>query len=369
MKITRINVYQLDLPLSKPYWLSGGRLRFERLDSTLVEIETDEGVTGWGEGCPWGSTYLPAFGKGIRAGIDEIAPQLVGAEPHRLDVINRTMDTALPGHPYVKSALDLACWDILGKAVGLPLCELWGGRTIEPVSLHSSISTGTPDEMVEYVEAARARGYRMHSAKVGADIVLDIDRIRTLTNVFAATDALTFDVNRAWLPDQAIQVMNAVTDCGGYFEQPCETMEECLTVRRQTRQPLCLDESIHTYQDVVRAQTERVCEVIGLKVGRVGGYTKARRIRDFCVAMGLRMNIEETGGSVLADTAAVHLAQSTPVTHRRGTWLCHDMLTVDTAPGQGARNEMGQTVAPELAGLGVEPDLSVLGSPVASYGS
>lgn len=367
MKISQIDVYQLDLPLSKPYLLSGGRLRFERLDSTVVKMETDEGIVGWGEGCPWGSTYLPAFGKGIRTGIDEIAPQLLGSEPRRLDVINRTMDTALPGHLYAKSPLDMACWDILGKSVGLPLCELWGGRTEEPVVLHSSISTGTPEEMVGYVQAARAKGYRMHSAKVGADVVLDIERIRTLTRTFVATDSLTFDVNRAWLPDQAIEVMNAVADCGGYFEQPCESMEECLAVRRRTRQPLCLDESIHTYQDVVRAQRERVCEVIGLKIGRVGGHTKARRIRDFCVAMGLRLNIEETGGSVLADTAAVHLAQSTPVTHRRGTWLCHDMLSMDAAPGQGARNHMGHTVAPALPGIGVEPDLAMLGEPVAQY--
>ncbi|HMB74758.1 MAG TPA: enolase C-terminal domain-like protein, partial [Kiloniellaceae bacterium] len=94
----------------------------------------------------------------------------------------------------------------------------------------------------------------------------------------------------------------------------------------------------------------------------------ARRIRDFCVNMGLRLNIEETGGSVLADTAAVHLAQSTPDTHHRGTWLCHDMLSLDLAPGQGARNNGGTTQAPDLPGLGVEPDRSILGDPVAVYG-
>jgi L-alanine-DL-glutamate epimerase-like enolase superfamily enzyme len=167
MKITRIAVHQLALRLAKPYRLSGGRLLFEELDSTIVSIETDEGVTGWGEGCPWGSTYLPAFGKGVRAGIEEIAPQLLSQDPRRLDVINRTMDVALPGHPYVKSALDMACWDILGKAAGLPLCELLGGRTEAPVALHSSISNGTPDEMIGYVDAARAKGYRIHSCKVG----------------------------------------------------------------------------------------------------------------------------------------------------------------------------------------------------------
>ena len=127
MKIKEIHVYQVDLPLANPYWLSGGRLKFEKLDSTVVRLETDDGLTGWGEGCPWGVTYLPAFPRGIRAGIEELAPSLLGLDPRQLDVVNRTLDKALPGHPYIKSALDIACWDILGKATGLPLCDLLGG--------------------------------------------------------------------------------------------------------------------------------------------------------------------------------------------------------------------------------------------------
>ncbi len=336
MKIGRITVYRVVLPLDHAYRLSGGRLLFEELDSTIVSIETDAGVTGWGEGCPWGATYLPAFGKGVRAGIDEIAPQLIGLDPRRLEVIDRAMDRALHGHPYVKSALDMACWDILGKVTGLALCELLGGRTEKPLTLHSSIPTGTPDEMIASVAAARAKGYRIHSCKVGADVEQDIVRIRAVTESLPSGEELTFDVNRAWLPDQAIQVMTATEDCGGYFEQPCETLEECLTVRLRTRQPIILDESIHGFTDLLRAQREHICEAVGLKLGRVGGLTKARRLRDFCVATGLRMNIEDTGGSVIADTAAVHLAQSTPATHRRATWLCHDMHSIETAAG-GAR--------------------------------
>jgi L-alanine-DL-glutamate epimerase-like enolase superfamily enzyme len=368
MKIARITVYQATLPLQRPYKLSGGRLSFEQLDSTIVSIETECGLTGWGEGCPWGSTYLPAFGKGIRAGIEEIAPQLLGLDPCGLDLINRVMDQALPGHPYVKSPLDVACWDVLGKAAGFPLSTLLGGRRSEPVVLHSSIPTATPEEMVASVAAARDKGYRIHSAKVGgSDVSGDIARIIHLTDSLPAGESLTFDANRSWLPDEAVQVMNATVELGGYYEQPCETLEECLQVRRLTRQPIALDESIHRLQDVVRAQAEGICEAVGLKVNRVGGLTKARRIRDFCVAMGLRLNIEETGGSVLADTAAVHLSQATPATHLRGTWLCHDMLSLDLAPGQGARNLGGITEAPALPGIGVEPDGNLLGPPVASY--
>lgn len=366
MKIGRISVYQITLPLEHPYSLSGGRLKFEALDSTLVSVETDDGITGWGEACPWGSTYLPAFAKGLRAGIEEIAPQLIGRDPRQIEVLNRAMDVMLPGHGYVKSALDMACWDILGQATGLPLCDLLGGREDGDVTLHSSIPTGSPEEMLERIDLARARGDRGHSCKVGADVDLDIERIRFLTQALRADEWVTFDVNRAWLPDQAIQVMNATRDCGGAYEQPCETIEECVTVRRLTVQPIYLDESILVMDDLMRARQVRACEGIGLKLGRVGGLTKARRLRDHCLATGLRMNIEDTGGGVIADTAAVHLAQATPVSHRRATWLCQDMITLDMAEG-GARNLGGITRAPEAPGLGATPHRDVLGTPAAVY--
>jgi L-alanine-DL-glutamate epimerase-like enolase superfamily enzyme len=366
MKITAIKVYQVTLPLRKGYNLSGGRLYFEQLDSTLVEMETDEGLCGWGEGCPWGSTYLPAFARGIRAGIEELAPAIIGRDPRQTDRIYQTMNLALPGHPYVKSALDMACWDLLGQASGLPLSELLGGREKAGITLHSSIPTGPPEDMIASVEEAKARGYTHHSCKIGADVEQDIQRIQALTDAYGDSDSILYDVNRAWLPDQAIRVMNSSPTNVAGFEQPCETLEECIHVRRQTRQPIYLDESIQSYHDIVRAQAERTCEGIGLKIGRVGGLSVARAIRDFCVAMGLRMNIEETGGSRFADTAAVHLASSTPATHRRATWLCHDMLTID-AGSSGATNEGGVSHAPTVPGLGVEPSWDVLREPVAIY--
>ena len=366
MKIGRIEVFQLTLPLKEPYSLSGGRLRFEALDSTVVAVTTDTGLTGWGEGCPWGATYLPAFGKGIRAVLDELAPQLLGLDPRRLEVMERAMDQALPGHGYAKSALDTAFWDILGQDTGLPLCELMGGRTEEPVILHSSIPTGTADQMIAAVAAARARGYSLHSCKVGPYAALDIPRIEALHASLPEGESLAFDANRSWLPDQAIQVINATAALGHPFEQPCETLEECAAVRRATHGVVFLDENIVTIHDLARAQREGLCEGIGLKIGRVGGLTKARRLRDFCLAFGLRMNIEETGGSVIADTGAVHLAQATPASHRRATWLCHDMLTLDTATG-GARNMNGSTRAPEAPGLGVTPDRATRGEAVAVY--
>ncbi len=366
MKITSISLYPVELPLTHPYRLSGGRLLFEKLDSTFVRIETDTGLVGWGEGCPWGSTYLPAFPGGIRVAIEEMAPAVLGMDPRKTSVLNAVMEVALPGHLYAKSPIDQACWDILGKSVGLPVHDLLGGGIDQDLTIQSSIGTDEPEAMVADVLRRHEQGYRVHSPKVGSDVAEDVARIRAIAAALPAGDSVTFDANRAMLPDQAIRLMNQTADVDAYFEQPCQTYEECLQVRRATTQPIILDEIIVNYADVVRAQSDRACEVIGLKIERVGGLTRAARIRDLCVEFGIRMNIEATGGSVLADTVAAHLAQSTPNRFQRATWMCHEMLTVDPCTG-GARNLGGFTRAPDLPGWGVEPKLDLLGQPSAVY--
>ncbi|MFO0961261.1 MAG: mandelate racemase, partial [Isosphaeraceae bacterium] len=128
MKIRRISAYRVELPLHEgSYKWSGGK-SVSVFDSTIVAVETDEGLTGHGEVCPLGPFYLPAYANGARAGIAELGPHLIGHDPRQIDKLNRRMDAALQGHPYVKSAIDMACWDLLGKASGLPVHTLMGGR-------------------------------------------------------------------------------------------------------------------------------------------------------------------------------------------------------------------------------------------------
>ncbi len=378
MKISKISVWQIDLPLNEPYWLSGGRLRFDQLDSTFVRIDTDEGIVGWGEGCPWGHTYLPAHGRGIRAGMELLAPLLIGCDPCALDQLNRYMDVQLPGHPYVKSAIDIACWDILGQRAGLPLWRLLGGESGQRVLLNSSISTGTPEQMIEQINRAREKGYTVHSAKIGGtDAAADIDRIDAISNDCSQagrqggsegseSDSVTFDVNRAWAPATAVQVLNTVSS-RDWIEQPCETLDQCLQLATRVPQPIMLDECLLNFNDHLRAWRHNGCEGVKVKPNRLGGLTRARQVRDFGVSVGWRMHIEDVGGSALADTAAIHLAASTPVEHRLASWLSHYHLAVDPVPGQGSRNQHGVTTPPDLPGLGVVPNIDTLGEPVAVY--
>src|SRR5688572_27876570 len=147
MKITAIRAWQVDLPLHEgSYRWSGGK-SVAVFDSTVVAVETDAGVTGYGEVCPLGPAYLPAYAAGVRAGLRELAPRLLGEDPTQLGRLNRVMDAALKGHPYVKSAVDVACWDVLGKVAGLPVCVLLGGRYGDDFPLYRAISQDTPDRM------------------------------------------------------------------------------------------------------------------------------------------------------------------------------------------------------------------------------
>ena len=363
MKITGITVWQRDLPLREPYWLSGGRLKFESLDSTFVRIECSDGTVGWGEGCPWGNTYLPAFGGGIRAAMELLAPVLIGHDPRDIDRLNRQMDTQLPGHPYAKSALDIALWDIMAKQANVPLYQLFGGAEGTSVDVNSSISTGTPQEMVALIEAARAKGYRTHSAKVGgSDPGPDIARIDAIEDALEADENITYDVNRAWSPGVAIEVMNSVS-AEGWFEQPCQTLDQCAHVQANTRQLIMLDECLHSFQDHLEAWRLGACQGVKVKPNRLGGLTRARQVRDFGISVGWKMHVEELGGTVLSDTAAIHLALSTPEENRLASWLCHPHLVDDYAHGEGARNDNGKIGLQDKPGIGVEPPKDWLGKP------
>jgi len=367
MKITRITVFQVDLPLEHPYWLSGGRLKFEVLDATFVKLDTDEGLTGWGEGTPWGHTYVPAHGPGIRAGIETMARFVMGLDPRRVLDVERAMDLALPGHLYAKSPIGMACWDIAGQAAGLPIADLMGGGSRTPRPIASSVGAKTVEETREVLARYRDRGYMAHSVKIGGDVDRDIARIRDVEAQRRAGEIILYDVNRAWSRAEALQVMRATEDLNVTFEQPCETLDDIAAIADRHAAPVSIDESLVTLQDAARIARDGLAEVFGIKLNRVGGLTKAARMRDIALAHGIDIFVMATGGSVLADTEALHLAATVPDANLRAVWACQDMITAEIAGGRGPRNRDGHLHLPEAPGLGVHPDEDALGAPVATY--
>jgi L-alanine-DL-glutamate epimerase-like enolase superfamily enzyme len=368
MHITSIKVYQVDLPLREGrYSWAEGKFVYV-FDSTLVELCTDDGLCGVGEICPLGPFYLPAYGPGARTAIAELTPHLLGQDPRELGRINQVMDSALLGHPYAKSALDMACWDLLGKVTGLPVCTLLGGRFGEAVDLYRAISQEAPEAMAGKVAQYRAQGYRKFQLKVGGDPEDDIDRIRAVAAVLERGELLMADANCGWLANDAIRVANAVRDVDVYIEQPCREYDRCVAVRRQIVQPFILDENIDGVDALILAHQEKAMDAINLKIAKVGGLTRARQVRDLCITLGIPMNIEDSWGGDVTTAAIAHLAHSTPERYRLAATDFNSYVTVRNASGAPQRVN-GRMKASERPGLGVELDLDVLGEPVAEYGT
>jgi cis-L-3-hydroxyproline dehydratase len=363
MKITSIRAYQVDLPLHEGTYKWSGGNSVAVFDSTVVEVQTDAGVTGYGEVCPLGPAYLPAYAAGVRAGLKEIAPKLLGLDPRDLGVLNRRMDQALRGHPYVKSGIDVACWDILGKVAGLPVVTLLGGRYGDDFLLYRAISQEGPAEMAKRVHQYRAEGYTKFQLKVGGDPDVDIERIRATSKELQPGDVLIADANTGWLMHQATRVVDAVKDIDVYIEQPCMSYEECRAIRDRTQRPFVLDEVIDSLAAVLRGYEDRAMDVINLKISKVGGLTKAREIRDLCVSLGIAMTIEDTWGGDIVTAAIAHLAHSTPPEFLFSATDFNSYVTRSIAEGAPQR-VMGRAKASDKPGLGTTPRFEVLGKPV-----
>jgi L-alanine-DL-glutamate epimerase-like enolase superfamily enzyme len=366
MGISRIAVYQVDLPLHEgSYDWSEGK-SVEVFDSTIVAVETDENVVGYGEVCPLGSSYLPAYPEGARAGIAELAPALLGVDPTEPASVTRLMDHRLRGHPYAKSAIDVACWDVLGKTTGVPVSTLLGGRFGDDVALYRAISQDSPTRMAERVSAYRAEGYTKFQLKVGGTVEDDVARIRQSADELDQSHTLVADANTGWVQHDAVRVVDAVDDVDVYVEQPCETYEECLAVRRRTTRPVVLDEIIDGVETLVRGRADGAMDVVNLKISKLGGLTRARLLRDMCVEFGIGMTIEDTWGSDVTTAAIAHLAHSTPERLRFSATDFNSYVTVTTADGAPQRED-GRMEASTDPGLGIEPREDVLGEPVAVY--
>ncbi len=363
MKIIRIDVYAKRYTLAKgEYAWSGGNAIYN-LDTTIIKLTTDEGLFGFGESCPLGPAYLPAFALGTRAGAQEIAPALIGVDPRHPRAVNARMDAALVGHPYAKSAFDSACWDILGKASGQSVSVLLGGRFREEWPLYMAVSQGSPAQMADETAALRAEGYRAFQLKVGGDPLEDVARIDAVLGVTEPGDAVIADANTGWLTRDAARVVRALEGRDVYIEQPCKTYEECLFIRQRTTLPFVLDEVITSIGALLRGYQDRAMEAINLKIARFGGLTRAKEVRDLCEALGISMTIEDSMGGDIATAGITHLVASTRPEFVFTT-TCMNTWVKERFAGGAPEARNGRSWAPTGPGLGIQVDESWLGEPL-----
>lgn len=360
-KIERIEVFGYELTYAHgDYVMSSGRV-VNRLPSTVARVTTRDDVTGHGECCPLGPAYLPGFAEGARAALRELAPAVIGADASNPAEVGARMDAALRGHEYAKSALDIACWDAFGRATGQPVSALLGGVLQRELPLYVAVPLGPADAMAASVERERSGGVHRFQLKLGADPYEDAARARAVHQATGAGDALIADANGGWRRQDAIIAAGLLEGLERLrLEQPCATLEECVAVRRLTRLPMVLDEVITDMSVLVRAAALDAMDHVNLKIGRVGGLTRARAMRDTAIALGMRLTIEDSWGGDLVTAAVAHLAAATPPDALFAVSFMNDW-TLEHIGGYQPRSRQGVGPVPGGPGLGVEVEASMLG--------
>lgn len=368
MKISRVSLYTVPMPTK-----GGGYRRTTGFSpsanlSTFVRIDTDEGVWGMGEVCPLGTHYGHGWSTAPESGIPFLAEMILGEDPLQIEKINRMWDVAFKFDEYLKAPVDAALWDIAGKVTGRPVCHLLGGhypgdipvyRTVHLFAEHEDTPETWAGRCVDY----RGQGVRHFQLKGASDPNKAIAIIEACCDILQPGEMALCDANGGWpLPD-AVRVAAGVRNLPVIIEQPCRTLEECIAFRPKCANPVKLDEVIETTQDLIRAFNAGALDYATIKISRVGGLSKARRLRDLCVDLGIGAVPDDGWGSEYVTSALTHFAWSTPAKYRLNATDLTDYVDVTSADGYPYAQEgvMGFSDAP---GLGLEPRMDVLGEPV-----
>lgn len=367
MHISEIHIYQHDLPVKNgPYTMANAKVW--ALDTMLVKIVTETGLTGWGETCPVGPTYAESFAAGARAALAEMAPNLLGAVVNPLS-LRRRMDSLLNGHRYAKAALDIAAYDLLGKATGMRVADLLGGAMTERVPSYYASGVGTPDEIARIAKEKLLEGYPRMQIKVGGrDVAIDIAVIRKVWETVGTQMRLAVDGNRGLNSRDVLRVSRECRDIPFIIEQPCNTLDEIAAVRHQLHHAVYIDESSVDLSTVLRAVGQGLCDGFGMKVTRIGGLHAMATFRDICEARSLPHTCDDAWGGDIIAAACTHMGATVQPRLLEGVWLAQPYIEGHYDPINSIKIEGGHIALPTGPGLGVVPDEAQFGQPVASFG-
>lgn len=365
--VAEVRVYRYGLSYAHgTYVMSKGR-EVTVLPSIVVALTAQSGVTGYGEVCPLGTTYLPGFAGGVVAALAELGPALIGQDPARPSAIGAAMDARLAGHGYAKSAIDIAALDLFGRQSGLSCSALLGGARLEDFPLYVAVPLGPPTAMAEFVGEARAAGIHRFQLKIGGVPEQDAARAAAVVAATGPEDVIVADANGGWRLQDATLAVRLFEGLERLrVEQPCPTIEECLILRQRTSLPFVLDEVITDVAALLRCYEQGAMDAINLKISRVGGLTRARQMRDLSQELGLRLTIEDTWGGDLTTAAVSHLAATTAPEAFYAASFMNDW-TLEHIAGYAPHSVAGTGRAPVEAGLGVAVDEALLGEPLACY--
>lgn len=367
VRITSVTVYTYTVLYNGgTYSMSGGRTS-QGQRSLVMRIRTNTGIEGWAENAPLGSDYLPSFYAGELAALEELCPQILGLDPREPGAISAKLDKAMMSGTAAKSIIDIACWDVLGKAVGLPTHVLLGGRLTDQPAAFAVIGFGEIASQVEKAKIEYEKGTIFMQLKVGDDPLVDARRVKAIREALPESVAMFADANASWNLAQALTFARVLGhDITIPLEQPCRSITDCAQVGRLTGLPIILDECIFTMADLVTAHAAGIAGV-NIKLSRVGGLTKARMLRDAAVALDMQVNVDDTWGCALTTGQNLQLAASTR-SDRLGAVDCFAEWTnplIAEVPRVQANGRLCPTSLPGN-GFGAV-DVEVLGEPLLHF--
>lgn len=360
MKITQIETIPIEMPIHPARAIKSSLAYHRASPFVILRVHTDEGIIGLGE-----VSCTPEWsGEDHRTAVHIInaylAPALVGEDPTHVERLTRRMNKTLVGNIFTKAGIEMALWDILGKAAGLPLYRLLGGPVRETVTTKFSISGLEPERAAEIAHWAIAEGFRTVKVKVGLDPEQDVARVRAVREAIGPNVRLGVDANGGWSPRVAIQTIRRLQEFDLLFaEQPVAAADVAwmADVRRNVTVPIMADESVFTLQDAMALTRENAADVLSVYVGK-GGIGPARKMAAVAEAAGITCTVGSNLEMGIATAAMLHLAMATPGIGAEefpcdiiGPFYYPDDLLAEPLPLQG-----GSGRPPEKPGLGVELD-------------
>lgn len=365
--ITEIRVYKVPLPSKTLYNMSSSAVLTP--ESTIVEIIDSDGMIGYGEACMATPQAQDASNESIRFSLSVLAPILIGLNPMELNLISRTMDNTSKGESEGKAAINIACWDLIGKKLNKSVAELLGGNLTNEVTTYHVIGITSPEDAAAEATKLQLEGIRRLQLKAGGRPVTDdIASIKSVEKVLQGETVLDVDTNRGWTENEAIEVSNACSKITMSMEQPCATEEELFRLKPQIFHPLIIDESAKDMATISKMVTSKIADGFGMKITRVGGLTAMRSIRDFCLKTRTPMSSDDAWGGDIIAAAGVAVGSTIPAHLNRGAWLAHPYHQVHYDPINGPRIENGTVKLPEGGpGLGLVIAEGFFGDPEQIY--
>ena len=371
MKIQKVEVFTLDLPLAKIYERPvpglGGFVRVDTAHQVVVKISAN-GLAGYGLTAPVPHYHGQTQEMMVHA-IKYLIPFVEGKNPFDLELIHDTMDLALRGSEPAKCAIDLALYDLLGKALDQPVYSLLGGirhhrfATTFTLALGREGRISSPAEVAQEAQHLCQSGYQafeVHIGTPGKDYRQDIERIEAIRSMVGAQVEIVTDLHRHWTVKEAIVGIRELESYNVLVEQPVAGLEGMAEVRRQVGAVIIADESCHTVEDGHAIIRQQAADAFCIKPIKAGGLYKAKKLATLAESFGILTRVDGIPGEgKLSNTASAHLVLTLKHPTVCGV-MQHTRLEKDLVTEGGIEFAEGQVTLPDKPGLGVAVDENLL---------